>query len=293
MKATAVTAWPRVCSPSAGSLLLPQGSGPNDPSSQPISPISGVFDLSVPRVWMRHRSCRGEDMARTTPPRPFNVAAELPDMAGLARTAIRLHPRPGAPTVHDSSAGGPLLWPAEEPWPVRTPAFRPRGRLSTLADIRTRRDMLTDAWARPRGPRENLLTKQEQEINDRITAGHPPELMPEGPLPLIPVAQLYARDVPVLSFPERTDLLQILWAPFDDIEGCSDAVQLRWRRRTSPSVTPRKLTNCTAANAAVPSKRCSQSTAANGTGAPAAGARPRTPRKAVLLCTGPHTSPPW
>ncbi|WP_158708115.1 hypothetical protein [Streptomyces sp. NRRL F-2890] len=113
---------------------------------------------------------------------------------------------------------------------MRTPAYPPHGPLSTLADIRARRDLLTDAWARPRGPRENLLTEQEQEIIDRITAGHPPELMPEGPLPLIPVAQLYARDVPALSFPEGTDLLQILWAPFDDIEGCSDAVQLRWRR---------------------------------------------------------------
>lgn len=151
-------------------------------------------------------------------------------MAGLARTATRLHPRPGLPTVHDSSVGGPLLWPAEEPWPVRTPAYPPHGPLTTLADIRARRNLLTDAWARPRGPRENLLTEQEQEIIDRINAGHPPELMPEGPLPLIPVAQLYARDVPALSFPEGTNLLQILWAPFDDIEGCSDAVQLRWRR---------------------------------------------------------------
>ncbi|MFB7608990.1 hypothetical protein [Streptomyces gardneri] len=26
-------------------------------------------------------------------------------------------PRPGAPTVHDSSVGGPFLWPADEPWP--------------------------------------------------------------------------------------------------------------------------------------------------------------------------------
>lgn len=168
-------------------------------------------------------------MTPTTPPRPLDVAAELPDLAALARTATRLHPRPGAPTVHDSSVGGPLLWPADEPWSTYTPTYRPYGPLTTLADIRTRRDILTVAWARPRGPRENLLTEREQEVISRISAGYSPELLPEGPLPLIPVAQFYARDVPGLPCPEGTDMLQVLWAPFEEIEGCSEAVQLRWR----------------------------------------------------------------
>ncbi|MFF2013139.1 hypothetical protein ACFVWY_29265 [Streptomyces sp. NPDC058195] len=157
------------------------------------------------------------------------MAAEFSELAGLARSAVRLHPRPGAPTVQDSSVGGPLLWPAAEPWPEHTPAYRPGRPLTTLADIRTRRDLLTRAWARPRGPRENLFTRQEQEVIDRIGAGYAPESLPEGPLPLIPVAQLYARDVPGLPCPDGTDLLQVLWAPFEDIEGCSEAVQLRWR----------------------------------------------------------------
>ncbi|MEV5972256.1 hypothetical protein [Streptomyces sp. NPDC051921] len=168
-------------------------------------------------------------MTRTTPPRPLNVAAEIPVLAGLARTATRLHPRAGTPTVHDSSVGGPLLWPAEEPWPEYTPAYRPCGPLTTLADIRTERRVLTHAWARPRAPRENLLTEQEQQVINRINTGHAPESMPEGPLPLIPVAQFYARDVPGLPFPDGTDLLQVLWAPSEEIEGCSEAVQLRWR----------------------------------------------------------------
>ncbi|MEV0041595.1 hypothetical protein AB0H70_37525, partial [Streptomyces sp. NPDC050804] len=56
-------------------------------------------------------------MSRTTPPRPFDVTALFPQLAPLARTATRLHPRPGAPSPHDSSVGGPLLWPADEPWP--------------------------------------------------------------------------------------------------------------------------------------------------------------------------------
>jgi hypothetical protein len=56
-------------------------------------------------------------MTRTTPPRPADVAEVLPQLAPLARTATRLHPRPGSPTACDGSAGGPLLWPAGEPWP--------------------------------------------------------------------------------------------------------------------------------------------------------------------------------
>lgn len=54
-------------------------------------------------------------MTRTTPPRPLDVTEAFPELAGFARTAFRLHPVPGNPTVHDSSVGGPPLWPADEP----------------------------------------------------------------------------------------------------------------------------------------------------------------------------------
>lgn len=54
---------------------------------------------------------------RTTPPRPVEVSAVFPELASWARPAIRLHPRPGSPSVRESSVGGPLLWPAVEPWP--------------------------------------------------------------------------------------------------------------------------------------------------------------------------------
>ncbi|XVU21398.1 hypothetical protein ACQPZJ_29505 [Actinoplanes sp. CA-054009] len=55
---------------------------------------------------------------RTTGPSPVDLAAALPQLAPLARTTVRLHPRRGAPTVDQSSMGGPLLWPAGEPWPM-------------------------------------------------------------------------------------------------------------------------------------------------------------------------------
>jgi hypothetical protein len=168
-------------------------------------------------------------MARTTPPRPTDITEVFPELAGMARTATRLHPCPGEPTVHDSSVGGPLLWPADEPWPEWKPGYPPVMPWTTLAEVRERRALLTRAWARPHGPGDRVLTPQESETLSRIEEGHQPEELPPGPQPLIPVAQLYARDVPDLAFPEGTDLLQVLWAPSYAVEGKWSAVQLRWR----------------------------------------------------------------
>ncbi|MFF2790990.1 hypothetical protein ACFVT6_30255 [Streptomyces sp. NPDC058049] len=163
-------------------------------------------------------------MTRTTPPRPLDAATVFPELADLARTATRLHPRPGSPTVHDSSVGGPLLWPADEPWASCSQEHDAPFPLNTPEEVRTlRRIRARDVW-----------TAEERAEVSRIDAGHDPALLPEGPHPLIPVAQLYARDVPGLPFPEGTDLLQVLWCPFIDIEdpedGPGQAVQLRWRR---------------------------------------------------------------
>ncbi|MFJ7419114.1 hypothetical protein ACIQXD_10880 [Streptomyces uncialis] len=36
---------------------------------------------------------------------------------------------------------------------------------------------------------------------------------PAGPLPVVPVVQLFARDVPELRFPEGKDVLQVVWCP--------------------------------------------------------------------------------
>lgn len=80
-------------------------------------------------------------MARTTPPRPVDVAGAFPRLRDHRATTTRLHPRPGSPSHTDSSIGGPLLWPAGEPWPychvgadhydglsLRTPESVRRGR---------------------------------------------------------------------------------------------------------------------------------------------------------------------
>lgn len=61
-----------------------------------------------------------------TPPRPVDIAAEFPELAGQEHPTVRLHPRPGRPSPQDSSVGGPLLWPAAEPWPRCDAADRHR-----------------------------------------------------------------------------------------------------------------------------------------------------------------------
>ncbi|MFC8716690.1 hypothetical protein [Kitasatospora sp. NPDC057198] len=110
----------------------------------------------------------------------------MPELAPHGRAAARLWLEPGAPGPADSSIGGPLLWPAGEPWPV-CPVEEEDG------------------------PHEN------------------------GPLVMVPLAQLHARDVPGPWWPAGADLLQVLWCPVEHWEapvGQADlcpVVELRWR----------------------------------------------------------------
>ncbi|GGT49953.1 hypothetical protein GCM10014713_50040 [Streptomyces purpureus] len=124
------------------------------------------------------------ETSRTTPPRPLDVEALFPEVVAYRRETVRLHPRPGNPGVLDSSVGGPLLWPAGEPWP------------------HCEDDHPRTGYAPPRG---------------------------HGLLPMVPVVQLYAPDVPELPFPKGTDLLQMLWCPFDHEHGHVPRPELYWR----------------------------------------------------------------
>ncbi|MET9571178.1 hypothetical protein ACFYNW_04640 [Streptomyces virginiae] len=77
-------------------------------------------------------------MTFTTPPRPLDVEALFPGLAAHRTTATRLHPRAGSPTARDSHVGGPLLWPAGEPWPVCDEPHRHSGPLLAVAQLYTR-----------------------------------------------------------------------------------------------------------------------------------------------------------
>lgn len=97
---------------------------------------------------------REDDLAR--------LLATMPGLDSFARTVVRLRPRRGEPGIRNSHVGGPMLWPADEPWPHCASA-------------------------------------------DHGSA--------DDPVPMVSVVQLYAADVPEISFPEGTDLVQIVWCP--------------------------------------------------------------------------------
>lgn len=60
-------------------------------------------------------------MVRTTRAPSVDVATLFPEIAGLAKQTVRLHPRPGPePAPNASKLGGRILWPAEEEWPICT-----------------------------------------------------------------------------------------------------------------------------------------------------------------------------
>ncbi|WP_257231724.1 hypothetical protein [Streptomyces sp. Rer75] len=160
------------------------------------------------------------NVIRTTPPRPVDVPAVFPQLAPLARTATRLHPRPGSPSPQDSSVGGPLLWPADEPWPhCDGPHMWDQvNEILSPEDVRLRRRIRAAVASRPhldrRLPPSAYYTPEERANAERIEAGRP---WPESPIAMLPVAQLYVRDIPLLRPPGQAeaDLLQILWCPFD------------------------------------------------------------------------------
>jgi len=85
-------------------------------------------------------------------------------------------------------------------------------------DVRLRRRIRAAVASRPRSnprlPLSALYTPEEAATAERIKAGRP---WPEGPIAMLPVAQLYVRDIPVLRPPgqDEADLLQVLWCPFD------------------------------------------------------------------------------
>ncbi|MFI5531236.1 hypothetical protein ACIA8O_22165 [Kitasatospora sp. NPDC051853] len=170
---------------------------------------------------------------RTTPPRPVDVASVFPELAPLARAAVRLHPRPGSPSVADSSVGGPLLWPAGEPWP-HCEAEHPGGSAFTwVGDLKLRRSRRARLEADPGGPECTPEERAAEERNAAVVAAlEEADLDPsyeEPPVPMLPVAQLYLRDVPLLRPPGGADLLQLLWCPMEHEPLWAPSTALFWR----------------------------------------------------------------
>jgi len=164
-------------------------------------------------------------MTRTTPPRPLDLTTVFPELATMSRDVTRLHPRSGSPTVEDSSLGGPLLWPQDEPWPTCT---RPHEvhTVEELAAVRAEHHRAVARWSRPD---DEPYTPEEEASGGDRSGPRKIDSPYTGPVPLLPVAQLYARDVPDLPAPDGSDLMQILWCPFMDHDDEFPAIQVHWR----------------------------------------------------------------
>lgn len=163
----------------------------------------------------------------------MDVTAVFPELAPLARAAIRLHPRPGSPSVGDSSVGGPLLWPAAEPWPhCEGGSHVDSGFRRSPAAVRLDRRRLARLHRDPDGPE---FTPEEEAVKERIAAMRRerldagPPWPAECPVPLLPVAQLYLRDIPLLRPPGQADLLQVLWCPYEHEPDYKPSTALFWR----------------------------------------------------------------
>lgn len=67
-----------------------------------------------------HSESSPDHPAATVVPTPaprFDVDEKLPGLSRHALPMVRLHPRAGTPGPRQSHVGGPMLWPADEPWP--------------------------------------------------------------------------------------------------------------------------------------------------------------------------------
>ena len=187
-----------------------------------------------------------ETTPKTTQPAQDDVTALFPGLGAYAAAATRLHPRRGRPQRRRSHVGGPLWWPADEPWPAcaadhvvptQTPVPEP-----LLARLRAARN--TRNWADGAAVLDELASEipgfSGVDRRDGTAHGHVTRPEPE-PTPLVAIAQLRAADVPALVPPTGADLLQVLWCPNDhelDGGGWAPAVTVRWRDESTLPARP-------------------------------------------------------
>ncbi|GLZ80697.1 hypothetical protein Afil01_55040 [Actinorhabdospora filicis] len=151
--------------------------------------------------------------------------AAAPGLVAHRGAATLLNPRRGDPSADDSSIGGPLRWPGDEPWPhcgdghEAWSAYVAAGKPDPIA--------YTEVWL----GRLAFLARGRAAQGVLAVAGRgvtAEEIRASGPVPMIPVAQLYRRDVPGFIGPDGTDLMQLLWCPLVHDDHCPAPVVV-WR----------------------------------------------------------------
>lgn len=125
-----------------------------------------------------------------------------------------------------------MLWPVAEPWPVCEEGDGHYvHRLLTPETVRRMRAIYAAATARVAATGARYyLTDEERTQVPRYDYSEP-DRMVEQLIALVPVSQLYRRDIPDFVGPDDADLLQILWCPLDHPDvGYNPSVRLYWRR---------------------------------------------------------------
>lgn len=127
-------------------------------------------------------------------------------------------------------------------------SFRKGGRPIRPPSIQTDRRAIRSLRSPPDFPKQGILAtanaREPLADGEFLTAGERAELdaadamelddLIEDPIPLVPVAQLYRRDIPDYAGPDGTDLLQVLWCPLDHSDRhYSPRVFLHWRDSTA------------------------------------------------------------
>ena len=146
---------------------------------------------------------------RTTPTLPVDALKTRPELNGLTKVAVRLHPRFGdEPKPDESKIGGRFLWPADETWPVdeatRVP-FIPVLQLRLddappRVEFRPGSDLLQLLWLPRAAPGAPLTIRLFWRKRDELSG--PPAVPPP-----INAASPFLVPVPCRVFPERVQEL--------------------------------------------------------------------------------------
>ncbi|MGC4947057.1 hypothetical protein ACLQ2N_12780 [Streptomyces sp. DT224] len=140
----------------------------------------------------------------------MSVEAVFPELAPYRARTTRLHPRPGRPGIRDSHIGGPMLWPADEPWPLCHEPHRRETEGYAPEEIRS---------ARAAGTWPSSTPWPEESAPD------------DGPAPFVGLAQLFCRDIPGLACgPGGADLAQLFRCPFTHGPSLERGYHLRRRQ---------------------------------------------------------------
>lgn len=123
-------------------------------------------------------------MAISSQPPPFDITTVFPELSALTATAVRLHPRAGRPDARDSSLGGPLLWPAGEPWSFCTEPHVHSEQIQVPADVAMSGQ--ASMWAFEHG----FLGIQRQGSGPVYAVGRLVTRPPVVPSPLVGVLQI-------------------------------------------------------------------------------------------------------